>query len=218
VETSERSTQLTPRHTAGFAQRLEKVLCFYEVSEYGKLSVLARLTGMTPGGARLFFTQDRPPKRKEKFDLIVEGLLTLSSTETGRVTDKQKLQDYLLFGGDSPFAVSSINDMVPNDDALVSTEDHYRNVMARADQAQEEKREYFVPGIDPIFLGKVYVCVNNIANENRINVFEDLGPGVLKSIVERVIRLCPQNTIEFDCARTHELVKSAILLGRADLL
>lgn len=186
------SMELTPKHLPGFAERLETALPFGGINEYGKLSALARFTGMSAAGVKLLFSNDRPPRHLRKFRLLTQGLIEQFLSHSGRGVTQNQLSDYLLYNSRSPFAEL----------------DRFPGISSR--EAVEE--------FDTVFLGRIYVFIDEVSKENGINMFQDLQQGMLKVIIDRVLLLFSERKADINNQSTRELVKSTILLGQAGML
>ncbi len=188
----EETMELTPKHLPGFAARLETALPFSGIHEYGKLSALARFTDMSAAGVKLLFSHDRPPRHLNKFRMLTQGLVEQIRSHSGRGIKQNQLSDFLLYNSRSPFTES----------------ERFPGISSR--EAFEE--------FDTVFLGRIYVFIDEVAKENGINMFQDLQPGMLKIIIDRVLLLFSEQKADLKSKSTKELVKSTILLGQAGML
>ncbi len=183
---------LTPKHVGGFADRLNITLSYAGIGEYGKLTALARYSELTPSGVKLLFQNDRPPQHLHKFELMTGALTEQIYSFSGRRIKLRQLQEYLLYNSKSPF---SDFDTIPE---------------IRSSELLEE--------FDTVYLGRIYIFMDEVAKENGISLFKDLESGAIKRIVDRVLLLFSEDSMDLKSDTTRELVKSMILLGKSGML
>lgn len=183
-----KDSSITPKHTPGFAQRLTRVLQHAQVREYGRLTLLARETGLTAGGARLMFTEDRPPKHLTVFKLLVSALCRFLKG-IGQEVDPHALSKHLLDGSEDPLNLESTKEF-----------------------------EDILGSVDAVYVAKIYVLIDNIASSINVDLHRDIETNKLRDVYNRVVRYCVDGDVNTESEELGELVVSLIKLAKAKML
>lgn len=96
----------TPRHLDGFAKRLDEVLVYVGIPDFGKLTKLGRYADMSPAGVRKLFELDRPPKTVGKLRALVDGIIHEMSTLGQTPFNREALISFLLHDTASPLPLA----------------------------------------------------------------------------------------------------------------
>ncbi|PCK02235.1 MAG: hypothetical protein COA42_22435 [Alteromonadaceae bacterium] len=193
VGSNQPGNQLTPKHALGFKTRMSDLLTLAGLPEYGRLTMIARWAGMSVPGVSKMFEDGRPPKQLRSFDAIVDGLCEqLSHTRNEEVCTEQ-MSRYLLMGGQDPFGVNHV---------------------------AEESGEYHVlmSRFDALFLGKIFVTMDKVGQEEKVDIFTDLGDAGYNELVECVLSYCKDCQVDFSDPEFHLLIRGAVLMAKAGCL
>lgn len=183
-----KDSTITPKHTPGFAQRLTRVLQHAQVREYGRLTLLARETGLTAGGARLMFTEDRPPKHLNVYNLLVSALCRFLEN-IGQAVEPKALSSYLLNGSEDPLNLESTREV-----------------------------EDLLSSVDAVYVAKIYVLIDKIAGEINIDLHNDIDTSTLRGLYNRVVRYCVDGDVDTESEELKDLIVSSIKLAKANML
>ncbi|WNO10461.1 hypothetical protein [Teredinibacter sp. KSP-S5-2] len=178
----------TPDHVLGFCDRLRITCSYAGIEGYGSLSAIARISGMTAAGVRLLFIEDRPPKFLRLFLQLVDALIGEIKKQRGVEIERNKLYHYLLSDSEWPFPEAQIYSSPSVNQGLDK--------------------------FDKVYLGRVYVLLDEIAKECGVNVFKDLEHGHLTKLLDRVLALCSKQNLDLDASDSRELIKSIVLLSK----
>jgi hypothetical protein len=179
---------ITPKHSSGFAARLTRVLQQAQVKEYGRLSLLARETELTPGGARLMFSEDRPPKQLAAYLRLLDALCRLLADADIDV-DSSALSAYLLDGSEDPLNLESTEDV-----------------------------EAILGQIDAVYVAKIYVLIDKLASQSHIDLYKDIETDTLRELYNRVLRYCIAQDMDAESEDLKDIIISSFKLAKANLL
>ncbi len=182
----------TPKHIPGFARRLRAAIEYAGIRDYGKLTLISNMTGMSPTGVKLLFSEDRPPAERVKFNDLVSGLVKQIKDCKGKDVLDAQLSDHLLYNAVFPMSGTEGR-------ALGTT----KSMLGAYDLAH---------------LGRVYILVAKVSEECGVDIFQELSPGCLDSILHRVLKLFSDSKVKLNDPETYALVKSMIQLGVKGLL
>lgn len=174
----------TPTHNSGFGDRLHKVLGLIgHAKKRGRYVAVSRMTGRSESGAKLLFSNDRPPKQYEVFGRLVRALVSDLESKAGITLSIAALEDYLLNGRRDPFKEKSNNS---NDYGVIDVND-----------SAHQKRPH---------LYRLQVCdlVNRVGMELNFNLLRDFDLDQLESIYSRVVKYCISHDIDLE-AKEEEL-------------
>ena len=183
------STDLTPKHLPGFADRLDILLRHAHIKDYGRLSLLARETGLTAGGVRLMFTADRPPKQKRVYNSLLAALYGFLEIDNNQAINQEDLSNYLLLGKGDPLNITGSADI-----------------------------ERLINSVDAVYIGKIYLGIDKVASNINIDLYNDIETDTLREVYVRIIRYCVDNNIDTESDALEELIASSIKLAKANLL
>lgn len=176
----------------GFAHRLSFVVEYAGIRNYGRLTAISNMMGMSVTGVRMLFTDDRPPAELVKFNSLVSGLVSEIKTATGKSIVEGQLSDHLLYN--RVFPMSGIDGRNPG------------NAKATLD------------AYDIAHLGRVYRFLDVVSGECGVDIFKELAPGNLDDILNCVLKLFSDSKVKIDDPETHALVTSMVQLGVKGLL
>lgn len=194
---------VTPRHQSGFKDRLDEALKIAGIDGRGKVATVAHMAGMTHGGVRLLYANDRPPKQYHTFDRLVEELCSSIAAATNQAIDHEALSHYLLYGHKNPFYPAA--ERGETSPAVHSAENSDLDI-------------YNCLREDPIYTSQLILLIDQLARDMAVEFVSPDAKQRLHLIHARIARYCAKNKPDIHAEKLKEMIESMLRLEKEGLL
>ncbi len=173
----------------GFAERLTALIDYAQIHRHGRLTWLAKETGLTPGGARLMFSDDRPPKRQEVLDKLFSGLSARLSEIHDEPISAADIENFLLYNDKNPIPEHNFDEL-----------------------------EKLIDSVSSAYVGKIFVEIDSIAKSLDIDIYNDFPLDKTDQLTKKILQHCIKEKQEVEGEEFKDLTSSIIKLAKAGLL
>ena len=190
LKASQKTSHLTESHKPGFSQRLDNIFNAIHSPQRGRQAAIARMADMSVPGTKDCLENDRPPKQLKNFNALSKGLAALIKQQNYPIIDAEVIASYLLGNQQNP--LSNLSPL---------TEGYY-------DLSRE----------DPVYIGQVYLLINQIGEALGMNIYKMIGRDQLEKLYASILPYCLKHNVDLDSSHLREMIECSIKLAKASML